>query len=100
MKFSGESGYDHLFEFVIPKSEVQPERMLQTINQPNRQTATSVAFACFDTRNARPADSHTYAILNDSRGHVPASVVEALERYEVQPIIWSERERIRDEFAA
>ena len=85
VKFSGESGYDHLFEFVIPKSSEQPERMVQAINHPNRQTATSVAFACFDTRSARPADSRTYAILNDAEVSVPATVVEALEKYEVSP---------------
>ena len=100
VKFSGESGYDHLFEFVIPKSATLPERMVQTINNPNRQTATSVAFACFDTRSARPDDSRTYAILNDSQGGVSPSVVEALERYEVSPVIWSERDQIRDELAA
>ncbi len=99
VKFSGESGYDHLFEFVIPKSAALPERMVQTINNPNRQTATSVAFACFDTRSARPDDSRTYAILNDSQGGVSPSVVEALERYEVSPVIWSERDQIRDELA-
>ncbi len=100
VKFSGESGYDHLFEFVIPKSSVQPERMVQTINSPSRQTATSTAFACHDTRSARPDDSRTYAILNDSQASVPASVIEALESYAVQPVKWSEREQVRDELAA
>jgi hypothetical protein len=31
-KFTGISGYDHLFDFVIPKSRKQPERMIQAIN--------------------------------------------------------------------
>ena len=99
VKFAGESGFDHLFEFVIPKSASEPERMVQTINNPNRQTATNVAFASFDTRNARPADSLTYAFLNDSDGHVSDSVLEALERYEVRPVLWAEREEIREELA-
>jgi hypothetical protein len=29
VKFSGKTGYDHLFDFVIPKSRSQPERILQ-----------------------------------------------------------------------
>ena len=100
VKFSGESGYDHLFEFVIPKSVAQPERMVQTITSPNRQTATSVAFAYLDTRDARPDNSRTYAILNDSQGDVPGPVVEALESYGVRPVSWSEREQVREELAA
>lgn len=100
VKFSGESGYDHLFDFVVPKSSDHPERMIQTINSPNRQTATSTAFACHDTRNVRPDDSMTYAILNDRQAVVSATVVEALESYEVHPIMWSDREAFREELAA
>ncbi|WP_418888699.1 DUF1829 domain-containing protein, partial [Methanothrix soehngenii] len=36
MKFTGKSGYDHLFDFVIPKSKKRPERILQAINRPSR----------------------------------------------------------------
>lgn len=100
VKFSGESGFDHLFEFVIPKSPEQPERMIRTINNPNRQTATSVAFACFDTRSVRPEGSRTYAVLNDSQTKVSPVVIEALEKYEVTPVIWSNRAGIREELAA
>lgn len=39
VKFKGKSGFDHLFEFVIPRSRQQPERILQTINRPSRDTA-------------------------------------------------------------
>ena len=45
IKFSGKSGYDHRFEFVIPKSRVQPERLLRAISRPRRETAEAVAFA-------------------------------------------------------
>ena len=100
VKLSGETGYDHLFEFVIPKSASQPERMLQTINSPSRQTAINVAFACHDTRSARPNDSRTYAIVNDAKGTIPAPVMEALQSYEVQPIAWSQRDQFRDGLAA
>ena len=100
VKLSGETGYDHLFEFVIPKSPSQPERMLQTINSPSRQTAINVAFACHDTRSARPDDSRTYAIVNDAQGKIPAPVVDALQSYEVQPIAWSQRDQIQAELAA
>jgi hypothetical protein len=41
VKFPGASGYDHLFEFVIPKSRRQPERILRAINRPTRDTAES-----------------------------------------------------------
>ena len=40
-KFTGTGGYDHLFDFVIPKSRRHPERILQAINRPTRDNAES-----------------------------------------------------------
>ena len=45
VKFTGKSGYDNLFNFVIPKSKKQPERILQAINRPSRDEAGATAFA-------------------------------------------------------
>ncbi len=100
VKFSGKTGYDHLFDFVIPKSRQQPERIIQTINRPNRDTAQAVAFAWIDTKEVRPPDSRAYVLLNDSEQTVPQPVLEALRNYEVRPIPWSQRENVREELAA
>jgi hypothetical protein len=90
-KFTGKSGYDHLFDFVIPKSKKEPERILQAINRPNRNEAQAVAFAWLDTKDVRAPDSRAYALLNDSEREVQTPVLEALRSYEVTPIPWSER---------
>lgn len=100
VKFTGKTGYDHLFDFVIPKSRQQPERILQTINRPNRDTAQAVAFAWIDTKEVRPPDSKAYALLNDSEAAIPSPVLDALTNYDVRPIPWSTREQVRDELVA
>lgn len=100
VKFTGKSGYDHLFDFVIPASKKQPERILQTINRPSRDTAQAVAFSWIDTKEVRPANSRAYAFLNDSE-HLPhASVLDALRNYNVNPVSWSKREEMKEELAA
>ena len=99
-KFTGRSGYDHRFDFVIPKSKDQPERVLRAINRPGRDTAQSVAFSWIDTREVRAPDSRAYAILNDSDRPVSASVLGAMRSYDVQPVPWSDREGAREELAA
>jgi hypothetical protein len=97
VKFTGKSGYDHLFDFVIPASKKQPERILQTINRPSRETAQAVTFSWIDTKEVRPANSRAYAFLNDS-DHAPfASVLDALKNYDLRPIPWSKRDEIREE---
>jgi hypothetical protein len=100
VKFTGKSGYDHLFDFVIPKSRQLPERILQTINRPSRDTAQSLAFSWIDTKEVRPADSRAYAVLNDSDHTVPAGVIDALRNYDLTPVLWTKREDARQELAA
>jgi len=100
VKFTGKSGYDHLFDFVIPKSRKQPERILQTITRPSKDTAEAAAFKWIDTKEVRPSDSRAYALLNDQEQKVPSGVREALQNYDIRPVAWSEREHVAAEVAA
>jgi hypothetical protein len=100
VKFTGKSGYDHTFDFVIPKSKKYPERILKTINNPNKDTAKAIAFSWIDTREVRPSNSKAYALLNDQEKDVPSNVIDALRSYEVHPILWTQREKARAELVA
>jgi hypothetical protein len=100
VKFTGKSGYDHLFDFVIPKSRRQPERILQAVSRPSRDMAEVLAFMWIDTKEVRPPDSRAYALLNDTEQRVSSAVSDALKSYDVRPVVWSQREEIRQEFIA
>jgi hypothetical protein len=100
VKFTGISGYDHLFDFVIPKSRRAPERILRTINRPSRATAETFIHAWSDTREVRSPESEAYAILNDREQSVPAEVPEALQVYSIMPVYWSHREEVRERLVA
>jgi len=100
VKFTGKTGYDHLFDFVIPKSRRQPERIIQTINRPNRDTAQAVVLSWIDTKEVRTPESRAYALLNDAEQAVSPNVLDALKSYDVQPVPWSQRESVREELAA
>jgi hypothetical protein len=100
VKFTGKSQYDHIFDFAVPKSKRQPERLIRAINRPSRETAEVLAFAWVDTREARPPDSQAYAILNDSEQPVSAAIASALGSYEVHAIPWSKRESVLESIAA
>ncbi len=100
VKFTGKSGYDHLFDFVIPASRLAPERIVQTINRPSRDSAQAVAFGWIDTKEVRAASSKAYAILNDSEHEPSPAVLDALKNYGVDPIRWSQRESAAQVLAA
>ena len=85
---------------MIPKSRLQPERIVQTINRPNRDTAQSVVLSWIDTKEVRSPEARAYALLNDSEYSVSSGVEEALRSYEVRPVPWSRRENVMEELAA
>ncbi len=92
VKIAGRSGFDHAIDFLVPKSRSMPERFIQAINAPNKNTIGTYLFALGDTREARGADSEAYAFLNDAHREVGGDVLEALEAYEVKPALWSRRD--------
>ncbi len=100
IKLTGKSGYDHKFEFVIPKSRELPERVLKTVNQPDRQTVQSFVFAWLDTREMRSPDARAYAILNDEARRLPAGVMDALNEYGMRGVAWSDRDSALPDLAA
>lgn len=100
VKFTGHTGNDHVFDFVIPKSRREPERLLRVVNRPSRETAEALLFAWVDTRENRPEESTAFAILNDQDQHVPQAVMDALLNYGVTPVPWSQRESVRSRLAA
>ena len=99
VKFVGKSGFDHLFDFVIPPSRKYPERAIRAINNPDRDQAISLVFAKTDVQVVRPADAIVIAVVNDSDRPVPNDVTEAFQRYEVPTIKWSERDQHLAELA-
>jgi len=99
-KFTGISGYDHLFDFVIPKSRRQPERMIQAVNRPTRETALTFINAWGDTREVRSPDSKAYAVLNDTEQSISGAVMDAFRNYAIRPVPWSDRAQVVTELAA
>jgi len=99
-KFTGTSGYDHLFDFVIPKSRKQPERVIQAINRPSRNSAEAFIYSWSDTREVRSSDSKAFAVLNDTEQSIAGSVMDAFRSYAIQPVSWSDRAQVVTELAA
>jgi hypothetical protein len=91
VKFTGGSGYDHVFDFVIPHSRAYPDRFIRAISRPTRETAESYAWAWVDTKECRP-ESKAFAFLNDMDAEFSASVSTALQSYDITPVCWTERE--------
>ncbi len=99
VKFTGKSGFDQSFDFVIPASQKRPERVIKSVNRPDRQTISILIFLWTDTKDIRPEKSIVYGVLNDSEQKVSYDNESALEQYGIKPLFWSKREEYVEELA-
>ncbi|NNM60002.1 MAG: DUF1829 domain-containing protein [Legionellales bacterium] len=64
------------------------------------KNADLIIFDWVDTKEVRPENSKAYALINDSENKVSNIISEALSNYDIKPILWSHREKIKLELAA
>ena len=100
IKLSGKSGFDHVFDFLIPKSKTHPERLIQTMNAPQKGQIESVVFKWLDTKETRDRGALAYVILNDTKGEISPPHLEALHNYDLKPIMFSKLHAHMEELAA
>lgn len=100
IKLQGISGFDHRFDFVIPQSDKQPERIIQAINSPTKNNIAATLFSWTDTRERRIPGAKLYAVLNDTDKPAPRDAISALAKYGIDPVPWSERQSRLVDWAA
>lgn len=100
IKLTGDSQYDHLFHFVIPKSKKASERIMRAVSNPNRDSAESFIMAWQDTKSTRNIESTAIAILNDQEHKISSSVMTAINNYNIIGIPWKERDKHIERLAA
>ena len=96
--FTGRSGLPQRFDFVIPASKMQPERLITALNQPTQQSVRSAMMAWADVRESRK-DSVSYLILNHG-SKKNSALSDAAMHYGMKTIWWEERERYVGELAS
>ena len=92
VKLTGGSGLDHSFDFVVGGSDTKPERYIRAIGTPSRNNFVELMFSWQDLREVRPSNAIAYAILNDQERELSQSLINALKKYDIGVIPWSERE--------
>ena len=100
VKFTGRSGYDHTFDFVVPASRRAPERLIRAVNRPSRDLRRRSRSLGSTQKKSGPLESRFYAFFNDENRPPTTSIVDALRNYDIVPVIWSDRDSVRQELAA
>jgi hypothetical protein len=91
-KLSGRSGFDHKFDFGLPKTQRKPQRVVQAINNLTKDQALSFAFSVSDVRAIRAEPLQAFTFLNDADNPPNEDNLAAIKAYDVQPLFWSRRQ--------
>ena len=100
VKLSGKSGFDHMFDFIIPKSSIEPERVIKIMNNPRKSSAKDIVFSWIDTKETREPSSELLAVLNDTDISISSATIDCLNSYDITPVFWSKRKDAIEKFAA
>ena len=90
-KLSGRTGFDHKFDFGLPKTSRKPQRVLQAINNLTKDQATSFAFAVADVRVIRVEPFQAFTFINDVDHPPNDDNLSAIQAYDIKPLLWSHR---------
>lgn len=90
----GKTGYMHAFDFVLQKNKTNPERFVRVLNNADKANMERVLFSWQDIKDNRKDDSKLIVLLNDLNKTVSPSVVDAFKQYDVNPIMWSNRNSV------
>lgn len=92
ISFVGKSGFIYSYEYLLQRTKEKPERLCKVINNPNKQNFQNTIFMWGDTKETRDINSQLIVFLNDEN-KIDASVIEGFKNYNVNTILWSEREK-------
>jgi len=100
VSFKGASGMDHTFDFLVPPSPMQPERLIQAVARPEKQSIiTKVLFPFTDVKDRRPTKVKLYAFLNDQE-KIPSDLLSYVRNCGADPVVWSDREAVVEALTA
>jgi hypothetical protein len=98
--FKGKTSFDRKFDFVVPKSSKEPERLIKIASDLNKNIINSLIMDWLDTKDVRPDGSSFYVFANDREKSLRNDSMEALKHYEILAVSWSEREKYVAKLAA
>jgi len=91
VSFVGQTGFNHKFDFLVPKIKDKKETIIKSINSPTKDKVLLTLFQWEDTQKTRADDSQLIIFLNDNK-KIPGNIIESCNSYKTIPIPWGKRD--------
>lgn len=100
VSFFGKSGLPHIFDFAIPASKKNPERLIKAINNLTKEKTESILFSWNDIQETRSRESKLFVFINDDEKNIKSDMTNAFMQYGIDPVLWSARDSTVKELIA
>lgn len=100
VSFIGKSKLPTSYDFAIPKSKVAPQRIVKVVNNLTTEYTRSILFTWVDISEARKEESTLYTFIQDDEKKISSDAITALQEYDIQPVLWSQRQDYKDILSA
>jgi hypothetical protein len=87
----GKTGSIYVYDYHLQRTKDKPERFCKPINSLNVNSRNLTLFNWVDTKEKREDESELILFINDEK-EVNTSDLEALQSYDVNYILWSQRQ--------
>lgn len=96
----GKSKLPTHFDFAITRSNNAPERLIKVINNLDSAIAKTIIFAWNDTKETRKPDTMLYTFIRDTNKKISSSSINALKEYNIEPALWTQRDKYVSKLSA
>lgn len=96
-------GKSHLysnFDFAISKTKLQPQRMIKVVNKLDTNYAKSIIFSWKDIEEVRKSETRLYTFISDTQNKYSSDAINALQAYDIVPVLWKDRNKYTKELAS
>ena len=97
---TGKSKLTTHYDFAIARSKKSSERFIKVVNNMDLNSARNIIFAWNDTKDMRQHEAKLYTFIQNVDKKVSSDAIGALKEYNINPALWTDRDKYIIELTA
>ncbi len=90
---TGKSKLTTHYDFAIARSKKSAERFIKVVNNMDLNSARNIIFAWNDTKDMRQHEAKLYTFIQNVDKKVSSDAIGALKEYNINPALWTDRDK-------
>ena len=96
----GKSKLTTHYDFAIARSKKSPERLIKVVNNMDLNAARNIIFSWNDIKDMRQEGTKLYTIIQDTDKKISEDAIKAIQEYDINTALWTQRDKYVQELSA